>query len=140
MMRHRLRAGIDGSRGFGLRAFSDDELYTIHIATLEVLAQTGVRVECDRAMDIFEGDGVAVDRKKNLVRIPPHVGEDAVNSAPSEILLTGRNPRNDIILGDKRVAFTNFGEAVMMMGPFTRERRESTREDVANCINLRCSE
>ena len=137
MTRHRLRAGIDGSRGFGLKAFSDDELYAIHIATLEILAQTGIRVECDRAMDILEGSGVAVDRKKNLVRIPPHIVEDAVNSAPSEILLAGRNPINDIILGEKRVAFTNFGEAVMMMDPFTGERRESTREDVAT-ITLVC--
>jgi len=137
MMRHRLRAGIDGSKGFGLKAFSDDELYAIHIATLEILAQTGVRVECDRALDIFEGGGVAVDRKKNLVRIPPHVVEDAVSSAPSEILLAGRDPRNDIVLGDKRVAFTNFGEAVMVMDPFTGERRESTKEDVAN-ITLVC--
>lgn len=137
MTRHYLRAGIDGSRGFGLKAFSEDELYTIHLATLEVLAQTGIRVECDRAMDIFEGSGVAIDRKKNLVKIPPHVVEDAINSAPSEVLLAGRDPGNDIVLGDKRVAFTNFGEAVMMMDPFTGERRESTKEDVAN-ITLVC--
>ena len=62
MARHYLRASIDGGRGFGLKAFSEDELYTIHLATLEVLAQTGIRVECDRAMDIFEGSAVAVDR------------------------------------------------------------------------------
>jgi trimethylamine--corrinoid protein Co-methyltransferase len=137
MTRHCLRAGIDGSRGFGLKAFSDDELYAIHLATLEILAQTGIKVESGRAMDIFEAGGITVDRKKSLVKIPPHVVEDAINSAPSEILLAGRDPRNDIILGDKRVAFTNFGEAVMMIDPFTGERRESTKEDVAN-IALTC--
>jgi hypothetical protein len=35
MARHYLRASIDVSRGFGLKAFSGDELYTIHLATLK---------------------------------------------------------------------------------------------------------
>ena len=132
MAKRRLSVGMESMRGLGLDVFSNDELYDVHLATLEVLQQAGIRVECDRAMDIFEGGGCIVDRRKKLVKIPPYVVEDAIHSAPSEILLAGRNPKYDIVLGDKRVAFTNFGEAPMVIDPFTGERRESTKQDVAN--------
>jgi len=71
VIKSHLRAGMDVSKGFSLKTFSNDELYAIHLATLEVLEQTGIRVERDRAMDIFEEGGGVVDRKKNLVKIPP---------------------------------------------------------------------
>ena len=137
MIKSHLRAGMDVSKGFSLKTFSNDELYDIHLATLEMLQQIGIRVECDRAMHIFDGGGCIVDRKKKLVKIPPYVVEDAIHSTPSEILFAGRNPKYDIVLGGKRVAFTNFGEAPMVIDPFTGEHRESTKEDVAN-ITLVC--
>ena len=119
-------------QGIRVNLFSDDELYELHLATLELLQQTGVRVEHDKALDIFDGGGCIVDRKKNLVKIPPYVVEDAIRSAPGEILLAGRDPKNDIVLGGNKINFTNFGEATMVIGPFTGERRESTKQDVAN--------
>jgi len=133
MGKRRASAGRQLMQGMGLNLLSDDELYELHLATLELLEQTGVRVEHERALDIFEGAaGVVVDRKEQLVKIPPYVVEDAIRSVPSEILLAGRNPENDVILGGSRVNFTNFGEAPMVIDPFTGEYRESTKQDVAN--------
>ena len=133
MGRRQASAGMQLTRGIGLNLFSDDELYELHLATLKLLQQTGVRVEYDRALDIFEGTaGVVVDRKAQLVKIPPYVVEDAIRSAPGEILLAGRDPKNDVVLGGTGVNFTNFGEAIMAVDPFNGERRESTKQDVAN--------
>ena len=44
-MRRNPRAGARKSGGFRLEVFTDDELNEIHLATLEVLAGTGVYVE-----------------------------------------------------------------------------------------------
>jgi trimethylamine--corrinoid protein Co-methyltransferase len=57
--------------------------------------------------------------------------EDAIESAPSTILLAGRNPRHDFVMEHNRVGFTNFGEGVFIIDPHTGELRETTKADVA---------
>ena len=45
--------GKGRSQGLGLKSFTDDELYDIHLATLEVLEKTGLFIETDEALDLF---------------------------------------------------------------------------------------
>jgi len=131
-LKRNLHAGKRQSGGLSLNIFSEDELYEIHLATLEVLQKTGVFVEEQEALDIFDGGGAFIDRKNRIVKIPPYLVEDAVRSAPSKLNLAGRNPKNDIVLESNRVGFTNFGEGVQMLDLFTGEVRPSTKADVAS--------
>lgn len=131
-MGRNLQAGINQISGIGLNVFSDDELFAIHCATLEVLQYTGVKVESKEAQDIFDGGGAYVDRKTKMVKIPPYLVEEAIRSAPSTILLAGRNPQNDYIVEGKRTGFLNFGEGIRIIDPYTREYRPTTKQDVAN--------
>jgi trimethylamine--corrinoid protein Co-methyltransferase len=117
--------------GWGLNMFTDDELYEIHLATLDVLQNYGVGVHCEEALDIFEAGGAYVDREKNHVKIPAYLVEDAIRSAPSTILMAGRTPEYDVTLQGGRVGFTSFGAGVMVVDPFTGEFRESNKKDVA---------
>ena len=73
-----------------------------------------------------------MDRENNHVRIPPHLVEDAISSAPSTILLAGRTPEYDVTLQGGRVGFTSFGAGVMVVDPFTGEFRESNKQDVGH--------
>ena len=130
-MKRNLHAGKRLSGGLSLNIFSDDELYEIHLATIEVLQKTGVFVEDDEALEIFDGGGAVVNRKRKMVKIPPYLVEDAVRCAPSKLYLAGRNPKNDIVLESNRVGFTNFGEGVQMLDPHTGKVRPSTKADVA---------
>lgn len=130
-MKRNLHAGKRQSGGFSLNIFSDDELYEIHLATLEVLKETGIFVEDAEALEIFDGGGAHVDGKNRIVKIPPYLVEDAVRSAPSKLNLAGRNPKNDVVLESNRVGFTNFGEGVQMLDPYTGRVRPSTKADVA---------
>ena len=43
-MRRMSRSGIGTTAGFGLGAFSRDELDTIHYATLQIFQDTGIKV------------------------------------------------------------------------------------------------
>ena len=74
---------------FGLNVFSPDDLGRIHLATLDVLWNVGVLVKSQQAREIFGDSGCVVDKKTDIVKIPPHLVEDAINSAPSTILLAG---------------------------------------------------
>lgn len=132
MARRNLRAGSSQLAGLGLNILTEDQLSAIHCATLDVLQHIGIKVVSQEAQDLFEGGGAIVDRKKQIVKIPPYLVEDCIRWAPSTVLLAGRNPEKDFIIEGNRVGFVNFGEGVNVIDPVTREYRRSTKRDVAN--------
>ena len=114
-MKRNLHAGGTRSRGLSVNVFTESELEDIHLASLEVLERTGVFVEADDARDIFRDGGCTVDAETRMVRIPPHVVEDAIASSPSKYVLCGRDPKNDFLMEPGRVAFTNFSEGIAVV-------------------------
>jgi len=130
-VKRNLHAGRNRTDGVQFRVLTDDDLADIHLGTLEVLERTGVFVEDEEAREVLAGAGATVDDKR-VVRIPSHVVEQAVRTAPSRLRLAGRNAKNDIVLEAGRVGFTNFGEGVQIVDPFTGELRVPTKEDVGN--------
>ena len=67
-MKRNLHAGKSRGGGFSLHTFTDDELYEIHLATLEVLDKTGVFVENEAAVEILVGGGGRYDSASRIVR------------------------------------------------------------------------
>jgi trimethylamine---corrinoid protein Co-methyltransferase len=135
-VKRNLFAGQRRSRGIGLSMFSDDEIRMIHRGTLVVLERTGIWVELDEALDIFSDGGCVVDRESHIVKIPPHVVEDAVASSPESIVLCGRDPKNDILVEPGRVGFSNFGEGIKVIDPYSGELRPSTKKDLGDIAKL----
>jgi len=129
-------AGRRRSGGLGLDVFTPEELEDIHLSTLQILEHTGVFVDNEEAMDYFAAASCDVDRDTKIVRLPPHVVEDAIGSAPSSILLAGRDPANDIVLDSNRVGFCTFGEGIMIVDPYTGEHREPLKKDVGDAARL----
>ncbi len=130
-MKRNLHAGKRLSGGLGLNLFTEDELYELHLATLEVLEITGLLFDDADALEVLDGGGAVIDKKKKIVKFPPHLVEDSIRSAPSKIVLAGRNPKHDFVMENNRVGFTNFGEGVFVIDPYTGEHRETTKADVA---------
>jgi trimethylamine--corrinoid protein Co-methyltransferase len=135
-LRRNLHAGKRQSGGLSLNIFTREELDEIHFATLEVLEHTGLLIDNDEALEMFHGAGATVDRQKRIVKMPPYLVEDAIRSAPSKLFLAGRNPKNDFIMEGNRVGFTNFGEGVFIIDPYTGEHRETTKKDVADSAKI----
>lgn len=135
-MSRNAHAGFTRTGGFGVNVFSPDELYAIHCATLDVLQHVGVRVDSRKAQEMFASGGAKVDSKTDIVKIPPHMVEDAVGSAPCTLLLAARDPKKDYILESNRVGFVNFGEGVNVLDPVTRKYRPSIKQDVANAAKM----
>ncbi len=131
MAKRNRKVGIDMVSGFGLNAFSEDELDSIHGATLEVLRHTGLRVGTDEALEIFHGSGAIVERLGDygLVKIPPHIVEDCIHWAPSTVVCHGRDPEDDFAIEPKRVSLTNGGGCVNVIDLNTRECRKALKRD-----------
>lgn len=135
-MKRTLHAGRRLNQGLGLNMFSQDQLDDIHLATLEVLAKTGVFVESEEALEVFHGGGAHVDKNTKVVKIPAHLVEDAIRSAPPKVVLAGRKPEHDIVLENNRVAFTNFGEGIRIVDPYSGTLRETIKQDVADSAKI----
>lgn len=136
MAKRNLQAGSNRLGGLGLNMFTNDELMDIHLATLHVLWNIGVRVESQEAIEIFDGGGCTVNPKTKIVKIPAHVVEDAIRSTPSTFNACGRNPDNDYICEKNRVGFVNFGEAVKLVDPYTKVIRKPNKKDVCDATRV----
>ena len=134
-MRRNLQAGHRRSGGLHLEVFTPDELTDIHNATLDVFERTGVYVGSAEAQELFHGAGCKVEAD-GIVKIPAHVVEDAIRSTPSRLVMYGRDPKHDIVLEDGRVGFTNFGEGINVVDPYTGELRPTTKKDVGDCSRI----
>lgn len=135
-MKRNFHAGRCLSSGLSLNILTDDELDEIHYGTLEVLNETGIFVEDEEALDLFEANGADVERDAKIVKIPPYMVEEAIRSAPPKVVLYGRNPKHDIVLENSRVYFTNFSEGVMVNDPYTGENRTPVKEDLINSAKV----
>lgn len=135
-MRRNIHAGKAGSGGFSLNTLTDDELYEIHLATLEVLEKTGVFVEDEEALELFHGNGAKIDKAKKIVKLPPYLVEETLRSAPPKFVMAGRRPQDDFVLENNRVGFTMFGEGILVNDLETGELREPTKKDVALSAKL----
>lgn len=123
-------AGSTRMDGIGLNMFTYDELYDIHLATLDVLWNIGVKVESEEAREIFYSHGCTLNRETNIVKIPAYLVEDALRSIPKTFRACGRDPENDWLNEGNRTGFVNFGEAVRMIDPYSRELRKPLKQDV----------
>ncbi len=135
-MKRNLHAGHTRAGGLSVNVFTEAELDDIHLATLEVLERTGVFVEDDEPLDIFRDGGCAVDRETHMVRLPPHVVDDALRACPPKVYLCGRDPAHDIVLESTRVYFSNFDEGIMLVDPRSGEYRQPDIEDVRQVARL----
>ena len=77
-----------------------------------------------------------MDYEKKIVKIPPYLVEDSLRKAPPKVLLAGRDPKNDVVLESNRVNFLTFGEGIMVIDPYTGERRPSTKQDIGDVAKL----
>lgn len=135
-MKRPIKSGKSHSGGFSLNVLTDDELYEIHLGTLEILKTTGVYVESQEAREIFKIGCADVNEKTKVVTFPPYLVEDCIRSAPDSFHAYGRIPESDVMLEGNRVTFTNFGEGIMFVDPYTGEHRETTKKDVEMASRL----
>ncbi|MBT4289184.1 MAG: Trimethylamine methyltransferase MttB, partial [Deltaproteobacteria bacterium] len=139
MTRRNIKAGYNNRTGFGLDAFSQDELKSIHLATLHVFQNTGIRLEHEEAIEIFAGAGARVEKRNGyaIIKIPNYLVEDCLRNTPKTVTYYGRRLEDDFVADENRLGFTaGFGESVNVIDLDTRQVRSSTKEDLATITRI----
>jgi len=137
-MRRRFRSGIHASSGLGLSSFAQDELDSIHYATLQILQETGIKVMNEKACEVFHGGGATVERGEDfgIVKIPSYLVEECAFWSPHTFIYNARNPLDDFITEPNRVGFTTFGGCINVIDPYTRKIRRATKKDCGDLVRV----
>jgi trimethylamine---corrinoid protein Co-methyltransferase len=105
--------------------------------TLWVLEHVGVGFPSRRALDVLRRGGAAVDDERRVARLPRALVAECIASAPREVLLAGRDPVHDILLGGERpLVCCADGEATMVADDATGEVRDASLDDLRDICRL----
>ena len=114
---------------------SVDQVETIHIASLRILAEIGVEVLGDRALDALAAAGATVDRASRRVRLDPAHVEALIASAPSTFELFARNPERNLTFGGPNLVFGAVGGPAFV-SDLDRGRRAGNFADFVDYVRL----
>ena len=113
-----------------------EQLDRLKQATLDILEHVGVQIQSLKALDLLAEHGVAVDRGTQIARFPQELVLTAMSGAPGRFALGARDAACDIAVGDGGTYCTTDGCGVEIVDFGSRERRASTKADVADISRL----
>jgi trimethylamine--corrinoid protein Co-methyltransferase len=114
---------------------SDDEVESLHRASLRILSEIGVEVLGDRAIDLLAGAGATVDRQTRRVRLDAGLVEELVAKAPSTFRLRARNPAKNLEFGGGHVVFSAVGGPAFVTD-IDRGRRPGNHADFRDYVKV----
>ncbi len=114
---------------------SADQVETIHLASLEVLRDIGIKVDSALARDLLGRAGADVDAETARVRFDPALVEEMLVGIPSEFTIHARDPAKTVTVGGNSLTFaTVCGPS--FVSDLDRGRRAGTLEDMRNFVKL----
>ena len=117
--------------------YPKDELYRIHSASLQVLANVGVKFPDKDALDALKTAGADVDYKNEIARFPAGLVKDSLKRSPHAVTLCARDPAQNVRLGENEgTHFMPSGIGVYIYDLDTGQRRNGTRDDAANISKI----
>lgn len=114
---------------------SDDQLETIHDASLRVLEDIGVEVLHDEARTIMAGAGAQVTPGTQRVRFDRDLIMEYMGYCPSQVTLHARNPAHSITLGGDNLVFAQMASAPNCSDA-DRGRRAGNQADFRDLVKL----
>lgn len=106
----------------------------IHLASLEILARTGIDVHHPPAREILAEAGAHVSGER--VRLPESLVEWALSAAPRRITLYDRSGGPSIRAWGDRSYFGGGSDCLYILDHQTGERRKAVLEDVRRAVTL----
>ena len=118
-----------------IEILSADQVEAVHVASLRILAEIGMEVLGDRALDALAAAGAQVDGGTRMVRMDPAQVESLVATAPREFRLHARNPERDVLFGGANLVFCAVGGPAFV-SDLDRGRRPGNFADFVDYVRL----
>ena len=114
---------------------SADAIEAIHRSSLRILAEIGLEVLGDRALEALASAGAAVERETRRVRLDPAHVEELISTAPSEFTVHARNRSKDVVFGGANLVFCAVGGPAFV-SDLDRGRRAGNAQDFIDYVKL----
>ena len=121
-------------QGGSFQYLSDDEIYQIHLASLEILERTGVEVLDEAALKLLKNAGCHINGSR--VRIPNQLVEWAIRSAPSKITLCSVDGARKMHLYRNHVYYGLGTDLPKFIDPYDGTIRDTVLKDVENVAKV----
>jgi len=118
-----------------LKIVTEGDIEEIHKGTLDVLENTGLRIEHQEALKLFEKNGCKVDISNNRVKIPPGLAEECLRKCPSSFRIKARDSKNDMIVGGNSLYVSLFS-GMETIDLETWEPRKPTKGEFDDAVKL----
>jgi len=118
------------------RIFTAEGVEKINEGVMWTLENVGIEVNSEQAWEILKEAGAIIESGSKIVKLPRAMVEDAIDKAPSQVILHGRDPQYDLYLEDSRVYFGTGGTVLFILDLETGEKRKTTIDDIANVGQL----
>lgn len=112
-----------------------EDLERIHLASLDILENTGIDFLDEEALDIWQRAGAKVDRAARRVWPDRGLVLEALANAPASFHWRARNPAHDVIIGGDSIAFGPCGGMVYVTD-LDHGRRIGTMSDYEKLLKL----
>ena len=114
---------------------SADEIEHIHNQSLRILAEIGIKVDSQRALNLLRQAGAKIDQSKNIVKLDRELVEEMLIGIPSEFIVHARDPKKTLKIGNNSLLFeTVCGPS--FVSDIDRGRRAGTLQDMQNFVKL----
>lgn len=117
------------------RRLSDQQCRKLHLASLEILERTGVRLHHQMSVALLKKAGAAVS-DGNRVRIPPALVEKSFDTAPHEVTLYNRHGDPAVPVGKNRTFFGTGSDCLNILDHRTGQRRRALLQDIVEGVTL----
>ncbi len=115
------------------KVMTDEDVEAIHLASLRVLAETGIMLNHPEAREIFAGSGAMIEGER--VRLPADLVEEQVSKSATKVTIRGRSGVTKT-LGDQTLHWHNLGGARDIFEASTGTRRKALLADLRDCTRL----
>jgi trimethylamine--corrinoid protein Co-methyltransferase len=118
-----------------LRVLNREQALAIHTAALEILEKTGFKMEHAGALELLAGAGAKVTNG-DWVKLPTYVAEEALKSAPKQIVLYDQRSKESVPLVNGNYWYGTGSDATFTLDLETGQRRRVVLKDVGNFARL----
>ena len=118
-----------------LRVLNREQALAIHTAALEILEKIGVKMEHPGALEMLADAGGRVF-DGDWIKLPAYLAEEALRSAPRQIVLYDQNGNKAMPLVDHNVFYGTGSDTTFTLDLETGQRRRCTLQDVGRFARL----
>ena len=118
----------------GLLNLKPEQIDQLHLATLDVLENVGVKICEPEALELLGGAGARVTG--DLVKIPTWLVQQALSTAPCKIVIYDRGGRRALTLEKGNIYYGTGSDTPYIIDIETGQRRRAVKQDTINATRI----